>query len=240
MDELATHRVELQQVQAALAMDPNNEDLKKLESDLKDIIALTSQLVEETDKPKKPTGAGGKEWKVGDTCEAVWAEDGNYYKAVIKEILPLSEDGTQQCSVEFSEYGNKDVVAISSLRASKQQDTGGGDKSKKRPLEDDGVVQQGKSKAEREAERERKKKKREKKERKLEEKNKEAEMVQSSWQKFNNGRSAKSKTGFLKGKAKESIFKSPDTVDGKVGVGTCGIAGKGMTDFKRRDKWTYK
>lgn len=30
-------------------------------------------------------------------------------------------------------------------------------------------------------------------------------------------------------KAKRSIFASPETVDGRVGVGTCGIAGRPMT-----------
>lgn len=32
-----------------------------------------------------------------------------------------------------------------------------------------------------------------------------------------------------KNKSKRSIFASPETVDGKVGVGTCGISGKPMT-----------
>jgi survival-of-motor-neuron-related-splicing factor 30 len=40
----------------------------------------------------------------------------------------------------------------------------------------------------------------------------------------------------MKGKKKESIFKSPDGA-GKVGVGTCGMAGKGMTEFQAREKW---
>ena len=36
---------------------------------------------------------------------------------------------------------------------------------------------------------------------------------------------------------KQSIFKSPETVEGKVGVGTCGIAGKPMTEFVVADKY---
>nr|CAH8876404.1 unnamed protein product [Trichobilharzia regenti] len=33
------------------------------------------------------------------------------------------------------------------------------------------------------------------------------------------------------GKTKKSIFASPEALDGRVGVGTCGIGGKPMTKF---------
>jgi len=35
----------------------------------------------------------------------------------------------------------------------------------------------------------------------------------------------------------KSIFASPDNVSGRVGVGTCGTAGKGMTDFTVGEKY---
>lgn len=34
-----------------------------------------------------------------------------------------------------------------------------------------------------------------------------------------------------------SIFASPDNVSGRVGIGTCGTAGKGMTDFTIGEKY---
>ena len=40
-----------------------------------------------------------------------------------------------------------------------------------------------------------------------------------------------------KGFVKKSIFKTPETVDGKVGVGTCGISGQKMTDFNTAAKY---
>lgn len=40
-----------------------------------------------------------------------------------------------------------------------------------------------------------------------------------------------------KGKVKKSIFASPDTVDGKVGVGTCGHSGQPMTAYHQNEKW---
>jgi len=36
---------------------------------------------------------------------------------------------------------------------------------------------------------------------------------------------------------KKSIFASPESVDGRVGIGTCGVSGKGMTEFSAAEKW---
>lgn len=36
---------------------------------------------------------------------------------------------------------------------------------------------------------------------------------------------------------KKSIFASPDNVNGRVGIGTCGVSGKGMTEFVPAEKW---
>ncbi|KAG0421056.1 hypothetical protein HPB47_003040 [Ixodes persulcatus] len=40
-----------------------------------------------------------------------------------------------------------------------------------------------------------------------------------------------------KGQVKKSIFASPDNVNGRVGVGTCGIGGRPMTEFHHQEKW---
>lgn len=40
--------------------------------------------------------------------------------------------------------------------------------------------------------------------------------------------------GFFSGRKRESIFKSPDDPNGKVGVTN---SGKGLTDFQRREKY---
>jgi len=36
---------------------------------------------------------------------------------------------------------------------------------------------------------------------------------------------------------KKSIFASPESVQGRVGIGTCGVSGKGMTEYSAADKW---
>lgn len=35
----------------------------------------------------------------------------------------------------------------------------------------------------------------------------------------------------------KSIFTSPDNVSGRVGIGTCGVSGKGMTEFTVAEKY---
>jgi hypothetical protein len=40
-----------------------------------------------------------------------------------------------------------------------------------------------------------------------------------------------------KGMTKKSIFASPDNVNGRVGIGTCGMSGKPMTEFTTAEKW---
>ena len=40
-----------------------------------------------------------------------------------------------------------------------------------------------------------------------------------------------------KGRVKKSIFATPDTVQGRVGVGTCGVGGKPMTNYDHQVKW---
>ena len=40
-----------------------------------------------------------------------------------------------------------------------------------------------------------------------------------------------------KGFVKKSIFKTPESSDGRVGVGTCGISGQKMTEFESAKKY---
>lgn len=35
----------------------------------------------------------------------------------------------------------------------------------------------------------------------------------------------------------KSIFASPDNINGRVGVGTCGVSGKPMTEYSHGEKW---
>ncbi|KAM8793609.1 survival motor neuron protein-like [Eudromia elegans] len=52
-----------------------------------------------------------KQWKVGDSCNAVWSEDGNVYLATVASIN--HKRGT--CVVIYTGYGNKEEQNLSDL-----------------------------------------------------------------------------------------------------------------------------
>ncbi|KAF8016111.1 hypothetical protein BT93_H1597 [Corymbia citriodora subsp. variegata] len=56
---------------------------------------------------------------------------------------------------------------------------------------------------------------------------------QNDWQQFQSTKGRAKKIGFLTGRKRESIFKSPDDPYGKVGVTG---SGKGLTEFQKREK----
>ncbi|XP_022155149.1 survival of motor neuron-related-splicing factor 30 [Momordica charantia] len=56
---------------------------------------------------------------------------------------------------------------------------------------------------------------------------------QNAWQQFQSAKGKSKKIGFFSGRKRESIFKSPDDPNGKVGVTG---SGKGLTEFQKREK----
>ncbi|CDO97657.1 unnamed protein product [Coffea canephora] len=56
---------------------------------------------------------------------------------------------------------------------------------------------------------------------------------QNAWQQFQTTKGRAKKVGFFSGRKRESIFKSPDDPNGKVGVTG---SGKGLTEFQKREK----
>ncbi|NXE08299.1 SMN protein, partial [Lophotis ruficrista] len=60
---------------------------------------------------KKSSTVPLKQWKVGDSCNAVWSEDGNVYLATIVSIN--QKRGT--CVVTYTGYGNQEEQNLSDL-----------------------------------------------------------------------------------------------------------------------------
>ncbi|XP_062368913.1 survival motor neuron protein isoform X2 [Cinclus cinclus] len=60
---------------------------------------------------KKNNTAPLKQWKVGDSCSAVWSEDGNLYLATIASIN--QKRGT--CVVTYTGYGNQEEQNLADL-----------------------------------------------------------------------------------------------------------------------------
>ncbi|XP_076275906.1 survival of motor neuron-related-splicing factor 30-like [Rhynchophorus ferrugineus] len=240
-DELQNYQLQLQQVEAALLSDPNNEELKKLKVDLEEVIELTLDLknkaeeaanlpeytepvaiVEEEDEITRSLLAveefvaqnkNKKIWRVGDVCMAKWSEDGQYYEAKIDVINPNG-----QVNVTFETYKNRGVAVLSELREFTGQ---------KRTLTEAEKFKKSK------INKEYLKKKKLKKQQRFKELEEEREVEKKKWLAFAN-KAIKTKKSGLKTR---SIFASPDTVNGRVGIGTCGISGKPMTEFATAEKW---
>jgi survival-of-motor-neuron-related-splicing factor 30 len=58
------------------------------------------------------------------------------------------------------------------------------------------------------------------------------------WKDFTS-KSLKTKGKPLSGKLKKSIFSVPDSTEGRVGIGTCNIGGKGMTDYNQPKSYLH-
>uniref|UniRef100_A0A1A7YYS8 Survival of motor neuron-related-splicing factor 30 n=1 Tax=Iconisemion striatum TaxID=60296 RepID=A0A1A7YYS8_9TELE len=225
--QLSSYKAQLQQVEVALSTDQDNEDLRKLQKDLQEVIDLTKDLI--TSQPLDGASSTSssdpvpvkKTWKVGDRCLALWSQDGQVYEAEIEEVD--RENGT--AAVTFSGYGNAEVIPLHNLKVVEEG----------KLSEED--IAKSKSKKEQIAEqREYKKKKAQKKVQRMKELEQEREEQKSKWQQFNNKAYSKNK----KGQVKRSIFASPESVNGKVGVGTCGIADKPMTQYNDTSKYNVR
>lgn len=70
-----------------------------------------------TSSRKKSNALASKEWKVGDTCSALWTEDGNWYPARISSIDQQS--GT--CVVVYRNYGNKEEHHLKDLQPASRE-----------------------------------------------------------------------------------------------------------------------
>lgn len=242
-DDLQNYKLQLQQVEAALLTDPDNKELQKLKVDLEEVIELTLDLktkaeeaanqpeytevpihhpteddeitksllaVEEfVTKTKKK-----KLWRVGDICMAKWSDNNQYYEARINSINP---DG--QVNVTFEAYKNRGVTTLSELK----EFTG-----EKRQLTEAEKLKRAKMNN-----KEYLKKKKQKKLQRFKELEEERETEKNKWLAFNNKASKNKKVGVKT----KSIFASPDSVNGRVGIGTCGISGKPMTEFSSAEKW---
>lgn len=231
---LQTYRVQLEQVEAALTSDPSNAELLKLKSDLEEVIALTKNLID-TQASTTTNNAGlssGKsssepapvrQWKVGDECLAMWSEDSQWYDAVIDAI---TDDGL--VAVSFEGYGNSDVTKLSLLRERIP-----GEKRGQHPASISSESERNKRKLV-EAQRQQAKKRKQRKHDRLKQIEEAHEADKAKWLAFSHKVRVTKK---LKGITKKSIFATPDAANGRVGIGTCGIGGKPMTEYTHAEKW---
>lgn len=174
----------------------------------------------------------------GTKCQGIFPDDGLWYDCVITE---QTEKGYK---VTFIEYGSKSELKFDQIRLGT---SGRVAEPKKRQIKE--ITTPGgfkipeslvinKADTDEVIETKRRKIGAIKKAQRTEKIEDDSHKKQSSWQKFfHNKASTRSKCGFATGKPKESIFKVPDTLDGKVGFMN---SGKDMTAFQEARKFTYQ
>ncbi|PVU87613.1 hypothetical protein BB559_005959 [Furculomyces boomerangus] len=155
-------------------------------------------------------------WKVGDDCKAKYSRDGKFYPAKIIQIIPGNK-----FKVTFIGYGNSEELPLESIQTItvKKTDNYTKNKQNKRPVGGPDVLNS-LPKGNTQNSTSNKKQKQGKNV---------SVIAQKSWLDF-----AKNKKKKAPAINNRSIFKSPDTVEGKVGV--IG-SGKTMTQFVERVKY---
>lgn len=228
-DELQNCNLQLQQVEAALMADPENIELLQLKRDLDEIISLSRDLINaqeqglkkssyvvsstanEDTKAANQTIKPTKTWSVGDKCSAKWNKDGVYYAATIEKIHESGE-----VMVIFDVYQNRSSATLEELRT--------------QSLIENDVFPSNKRK--RTNAKEYMMKKKQKKQQRMKELEEDRETDKNKWLNFK-AKSTK-KNAMIK---TTSIFATSEHVNGRVGVGTCGVSGKPMTEFMRGESY---
>ncbi|XP_068626575.1 survival of motor neuron-related-splicing factor 30 [Battus philenor] len=234
-EDLRNYKLQLQQVEAALLTDPENEELLKLKGDLEEVIELTQDLIKTQegdikvhdfhsssnndnvtaspppDDDDSSLGNPVSKLHIGEKCLAKWKADGMFYEATVEEI------STESLKVKFDGYTTLEVVSIHDVKSIHS--------GVKRPLSGD------ESKHGKGYNREYLKKKKQKKQQRFKQIEEERESEKNKWLSFH------SKASKKPGVRTKSIFASPDNLSGRVGIGTCGISGKPMTEYTPGEKW---
>jgi hypothetical protein len=241
---LEEYESQLELVQNALIEDPNQVEFQQVKTNLIDVIKITNDLLaikmESIEQNSRPNYSNIHEIAtsrgiyVGMQVEAKW-EDGEWYKGLVTAISTLG------ITVTFSEYGNIATVSPDQVRPRKAHDvivvdakaSGGQTYSSKNTLVVDKhtgelILPTSLKITPTDSVQVRKMKKKGIKSLKNEHRKIQAEEQRNKrkaqWQDFQNkGKVSK------KAKKSDSIFQSPDTIEGKVGVVG---SGKKMTEFK--------
>ncbi|KAG0742391.1 hypothetical protein G6F57_010488 [Rhizopus arrhizus] len=229
-EEIESYKFQLEQVELALASDPANEELTKLQNDLKELIAMfEAQLPEQTNSKPSPakhnkteapaaTALKTQTFAVDQEVMARWSGDGQFYKANITAI----GGADQVFSVRFKGYNETEFVKAEDIKAipnkkrvgifenikdSHSSNASSDENNKKRKAADQPKVSKKKQASE-------------------------IEHKKNAWLNFAQVGGKKKHSPINK----KSIFKSPDNPEGKVGV--IG-SGKGMTSYQQRGKHIY-
>lgn len=232
MDDPESYQYQLEQVELALGSDPNNEELKKLQHDLKELISLTAQLEEQQQQqspssqtakkqasksaspvtPSTPYGSSPSspapvlkthQFSVGQEVLARWSGDGQFYRATITAI----GGADQVFSVVFRGYQDNEFVKAEDIKALDN-------KRKKGIFEDVMPTKKSKKDSNKEKSSSDEQQQQQKPKKK---KVSEVEVKKNAWQNFASSAQKQKKKGRMAATPinKKSIFKTPDNPDSK-------------------------
>jgi len=246
--QIAEFAEQLASVEFALRADPTNAELQDAKKSLDDVLKELYDIqelrkkIEKKEKPSSSTStsaapekvkavqdaAASKGVYVGMLCEAIYSGDGQWYNARVTDI---NSDGIV---VAFDGYGNVETIdpKKDAIRARQEKAPLAG-KKRKEPETSSSVALEHIPKSlqilptDSEKVRLMKKKriKQLKSKTRFQQLEEDTTKKKSSWQDFLTSANKKQKVTSTIA-PKESIFRSPDTVDGRVGVVG---SGKGMT-----------
>ncbi|XP_047164136.1 survival of motor neuron-related-splicing factor 30 isoform X2 [Vigna umbellata] len=253
---LSLYKDQLHQVRQLLNDEPSNSEYVDMERELSEVIALTEELLA-TAKQNEMSGSTAapnagtspslsihkenqmldssdlqEKFLIGTKVQAVWSEDGEWYDATVEAYTPNGY------YVSYDNWGNKEEVDPANIR----------------PIQEGSV--DALLEAERVAEATKQAIKRkiaqaasidlqsrslpaklrieaDDPEDVMEQLEVTQNKRQNAWQQFQSTKGKAKKIGFFSGRKRESIFKSPDDPQGKVGVTG---SGKGLTEFQKREK----
>jgi len=167
--------------------------------------------------------------KAGMNVQARYSVDRKIYTAKIDSMTPFG------AKVTFSDYGNEEEVPFQWIKFFPKKS-----KKRKSAAEEEQLLEIPEHLKIVSTDTEAVKKRKQKRIKSIKSKNRFTKMAiaqrskMNSWQSFQTKNKRKKTKGSLQNMRKVSIFKSPDTIDGKVGVTG---SGKGMTNFHDRKKY---
>ncbi|KAJ9174850.1 hypothetical protein P3X46_013451 [Hevea brasiliensis] len=198
-------------------------------------------------QPKDSVGmsSGHEKFPVGAKVQAVWSEDGDWYDATIEALTPNGY------YVSYDGWGNKEEVDPANVRPVEfnalleaERDAEATKQAIKRKIAQAAFVDfesrslPSKLRINADDPEDVKSAKRKKihafkSKVRFEQLEVAQNKRQNAWQQFQTTKGSSKKVGFFSGRKRESIFKSPDDPNGKVGVTG---SGKGLTEFQKREK----
>mmetsp|Transcript_24816 Transcript_24816/g.54072 ORF Transcript_24816/g.54072 Transcript_24816/m.54072 type:complete len:264 (-) Transcript_24816:7-798(-) len=239
LEEYQGQRAALEEL---LKVEPNNAEYLEMAQSLDEVLQLTTDLLKSAQDAEAEGGGAAQvnplqaQWPLSSICEAIWNE--KWYEVTVQGH---TENGVL---VKYTGYDDVAEVASNQIRQKRavEEETYQGVAAPKRHKMEETILSSDLPKKlqiteeDDEATRDRKRKqiKAFKNRVRMQQKDLESNQKQNSWQQFQTGgmKKLKKKSGFS-GMKKESMFKSPDGVDGKVGVTG---SGKGLTKFSDRGR----